>query len=121
MKVFILTRNSPHHHIALHHLSCPRVRAIFPSQRPGAVPPLRGPTATTGEVAASDVPHSDTSLSLNSLPVSPGAVLDVLAQLHPVVLQHLVDDSEAVVPVLINTVQAKFSGFFDQPKIFYED
>ena len=110
----ILTRNSPHHLIMQHLLSC-QVSAIFPSQRPGADPPLQGPAGTAGEVAAPDLLHSDTSL--NSFPVSPDSVLDVPAQLHPVdlvVLQHLVSDSGAVVLVLINTVQTKLSGFLDQ-------
>ena len=110
----ILTPNSPHHHIVLHHRPC-LVPAFFPSQRPRADPPLQGPAGTAGEVAAPDVLHSDTSL--NSFPVSPGSVLDVPAQLHPVdlvVLQHLVGDPGAVVLALINTAQTKLSGFLDQ-------
>ena len=90
---------------------------MFPSQRPGTDLGLRSPTGPTGVVAAADVLHSDTSLSLYRLPVSPGPVLDVPAELQPedlVVLQHLVGDTGTVVVALINTVQAKLSGFLDR-------
>ena len=110
--VNILTRNTRHHHIVLHHRPC-LVPAFFPSQRPGADPLLHGPTKAAGEVTVPDLLHSDTSLNT----LSPGSVLDVPAQLHPVdlvVLQHLVGDSGAVVLVLINTTQTKLSGFLDR-------
>ena len=94
---------------------------MFPSQRPGAVHPLQSPTEAAGVVALPDLLHSDTPLY--SFPVSPVPVLDVPAQLHLVdlvILQHLVGDSPAVVVVLVNTVQAKISGFsLDQPKTFF--
>ena len=112
--MYIITGNSLHHHIVQHQDPCLLVQAIFPPQRPGADPPLQGPAGAAGEVAAPDVRHSDTFL--HSLPGSPGPVFNVPAELHLVdlvVVQHLVGDSGAVVLVLINTLQAKFSGFLD--------
>ena len=113
----IFTRNSPDHLIVQNLRPC-LVPAVFPPQGPGADPPLQGPAGPAGEVAAPDVFYSDTSLSRNCCPGSPATVLDVLAQLHLVVLvvlvrQHMVSHSGAVVLGLINTAQAKLSGFLD--------